>query len=156
MVGSIVAALFAASLPGSYDCTIARQVTITEEGANSEEVSFPDAERDAWRFGVRIPQGASPSVTIEWPANPIQIAGTHRSLPVAPGQIALVAPASGPCMFTEQACVALIELSAREDGGVSFSILPAGSVRDEASDTRSLLHVVFLGGCQRQSGSERR
>jgi hypothetical protein len=149
-------ALFAISLPGSYDCAIERQVVITETGASGEGVNFPDDQRDAWRFAVRIPRGDASSVTVEWPANPVQIAGTHRSLPLAPGQIAFVTTSAGPCMFTEQACVVIVELSARDDGHLAFSILPAGSVRDDATNVRSLLHVVFLGSCQRQSGSERR
>jgi hypothetical protein len=151
MVGFLAAALLAASLSGNYDCTIEHQVVITEQGAGNQEVQFPESDRDAWRFGLRVPNGAAPEVTVVWPANPIQIAGTHPSLAVAAGQLAFVATAPGPCMFTEQACAALVELSARDDGSAAFSILPAGSSRDEQSSTRSLLHVVFLGTCRRSA-----
>jgi len=150
MVEALATALLAASLSGSYDCTIERQVAITEAGAQNQEVMFPESERDSWRFGVRIANADASQVVIDWPANPIQIAGTHPSLPLAPGQVALAAMARGPCMFTEQACVTLVELSARDDGNAAFSILPAGSVRNE-SGARTLLHVVFLGTCRRRS-----
>ena len=154
MTAALTAALLVASLAGRYDCTLERQVAITETGANGSAVDFPEADRENWRFGLRVPNGDSPSVTVEWAANPIQIAGTFRSLPVAPGQVAFVAVAAGPCMFTEQACAALVELSARADGSAAVSILPAGSSRDAASDVRSLLHVVFLGSCRRRSGGQ--
>ena len=151
MTASMLAtALLAASLSGSYDCAIERQVAITEEGAQNQEVMFPESDRDAWRFGLRIANAEASPVTIDWPANPIQIAGTHPTLPLAPGQVAFAAVARGPCMFTEQACITLVELSARDDGTTVFSILPAGSVRNEGR-ARSMLHVVFLGTCRRRS-----
>jgi hypothetical protein len=155
MVGFLNAALLAASLSGNYDCAIEHQVVVTEQGAGNQEVQFPESQRDAWRFGLRVPNGAASEVTVDWPANPIQIAGTHPSLPVAPGQVAFIATAPGACMFTEQACIALVELSARDDGSAAFSILPAGSSRDAATGARSLLHVVFLGTCRRQNGAAR-
>jgi hypothetical protein len=154
MTGTMLAAaLLAASLPGSYDCTIEHQVVINEDGvvAGDQAVQFPDADRDAWRFAVRVPNDAAASVTVEWAANPIQIAGEFRSLPIAPGQIVFMAAARGPCMFTEQACATLVELSARDDGSAAFSILPAGSSHDAASGVRTLLHVVFLGTCRQRS-----
>ena len=154
MVSSMIAmAMTAASLPGNYDCTIERQVVITENGAEGSTVNFPETERNAWGFRVSLPRDGR-SATIDWPANPVQVAGRHLTLPLAPGQVAFAAPSEGPCMFTEQGCVAIVEFSARNDGGLAFSILPAGSVHDAASGTRSLLHVIFLGSCRRRDGSE--
>ena len=147
-----IAMLVAASLPGTYDCNIDRQAAITGEGANNQQVMFPESDRANWRFALRVQGGRQPSVTIDWPADPIQIAGEHPALPLAPGQIALATTSGGPCMFTEAACMALVELSVREDGSLAFSILPAGSSRD-ASGTRSILHVAFLGTCSRRSGA---
>ena len=155
MVNLIMMGLLAASLPGNYDCTIERQVAIGEQGASNQEVAFLESEPQMRRFRLRVPTGAAPEIVIDWPGNPIQIAGSYRTLPIAPAQVVAMAPSAGPCMFTEQACVAMVEISAREDGSAAFSILPAGSVRDAASGVRSLMHVVFLGTCRR-SGSEAR
>jgi hypothetical protein len=152
MVGLAESALLAAVLAGNYDCTIERQAAITEEGANNQQVMFPEADRENWRFAVRVPEGRAPTVTIDWPANPIQIAGRHPSIDIAPGQVALAAMSAGPCMFTETACMALVELSARDDGNATFSILPAGSSR-ESNGTRTLLHVAFVGTCRRHNGA---
>lgn len=143
----------AASLPGRYDCTIEHQSVVTEAGGQpAAQVNFPEDQRDNWRFRVELPRNANAEVTIDWPANPVQVAGRHASLPLAPGQIAMAVPAGGPCMFTEQACLTLVEFSAREDGGLAFSILPAGSSRAE-NGTRSILHVIFTGLCRRRNGS---
>jgi hypothetical protein len=152
MTALLSIALLAASLPGSYDCTIEHQVGITEAGANNQQIMFPQAERDNWRFAVRVPEGRAPTVAIEWPADPIQIAGRHPSIDLAPGQVAMFALSQGPCMFTEGACMAMVELSARDDGSLGFSVLPAGSSR-QANGTRTLLHVVFLGTCRRHGGA---
>jgi hypothetical protein len=145
-------ALLAASLPGLYDCNIEHQVAITEAGANNQQVMFSESDRANWRFAVRVPRGDAPEVTIEWQADPIQIAGRHPSLEIAPGQVAMFAMSHGPCMFTEEMCMAMVELSAHDDGSLAFSILPSGSSR-EANGTRTLLHVVFLGTCRRREGA---
>jgi hypothetical protein len=142
----------AAALAGAYDCTIEHQGVISETGVQSSSVNFPEADRDNWRFAIRVPNGDDPQVTIDWPANPIQVAGRHPTLSIAPGQVAFFAMAPAPCMFTESACLALVELSARDDGSAAFSILPAGSSRAE-NGTRSLLHVAFVGTCRRRNGA---
>jgi hypothetical protein len=154
MVGPFAIAMLAASLPGSYDCNIDRQATITEAGASDSQVMFPESDRANWRFSVRVPEGRAPEVTIDWPANPIQIAGRHPSVEIAPGQLVMFAMSNGPCMFTESACMAMIELSAHEDGSIGYSILPAGSSRNQ-DGTRTMLHVVFLGTCRPHGGGAR-
>jgi hypothetical protein len=150
MTAISAAALLAASLPGNYDCTIERQAVVTETGVQpGDAVQFPETERDAWRFSVRVraPANAAPQVEVRWPANPIQIAGTHAAIDLAPGHVAFMAAARGPCMFTEINCASLIQLSAREDGSAAFTIMPAGL----AGPTQ--LHVIFIGSCRRQNGS---
>jgi hypothetical protein len=153
MVGLGVTLLLAAALSGSYDCTIEHQGTVTESGVEaSAQVMFPESDRDQWRFSVQVSDGRTPNVTIDWPANPIQIAGRHPAVALAPGQVAFAAVAGGPCMFTEDACLALVELSARDEGSAAFSILPAGSSRSE-SGARSLLNIVFVGTCRPHASS---
>lgn len=149
---TIALALAAASLPGNYDCAIEHQVVIGETGAQpGSPVSFSGDDAAAWRFSVRLPRDAARDLTVDWPADPIQIAGNHPALTLAPGQVAFAAPARGPCMFTEGNCLTLVELSARDNGSLAFSILPAGSVRNQ-DGTRSIFHVVFVGSCRRREG----
>ncbi|MDQ4086724.1 MAG: hypothetical protein M3177_01715 [Pseudomonadota bacterium] len=155
MTATTAFALLAASLSGSYSCGLERQVVVTENGSEQTAVSFPEADRDSWRFGIGLAGEDAGEVVVNWPANPIQIAGTYPILPVAPGQVAFVAVSEGPCMFTEQACAALVEISARDDGSAAVSILPSGSVRDP-SGRRSLFHVVFIGTCRRTNEVESR
>jgi len=151
MVGATIAmAMLAASLPGNYDCAIERQIVVTETGVQPGDViQFPEAEREAWRFSMRVrtPRNAAAQVELLWSANPIQIAGTHAAVDLAPSHLAFMAMARGPCMFTETNCMALIQLSARDDGSAAFTIMPAGL----AGPTQ--LHVIFIGSCRRQNGS---
>jgi hypothetical protein len=141
----------AAALTGRYDCTIERQAVITETGVQpGDAVSFEGADRGNWRFAVRLRENrnAAPGIEVSWPANPIQIAGTHAALDVGPGHLAFIAMARGPCMFTETNCMALIQLSARADGSAAFTIMPTGLAGDERTG-RTQLHVIFTGVCRR-------
>jgi hypothetical protein len=153
---SLLFALAAAAvLSGTYDCTFEHQAIITEAGVQpGAAVNFEGADRDNWRFSARLRENrnAAPEVEITWPANPIQIAGTHAAIDVGPGHYAFVAMNAGPCMLTETHCMALIQLSARADGGAAFTIMPTGLSGDE-SHGRTQFHVIFTGTCRRQNGS---
>jgi hypothetical protein len=152
---SIAFAMAAAVLSGSYDCTFERQSIVTEAGVQpGAVVNFEGADRANWRFAARVREtrNAAPQVEIAWPANPIQIAGTHAAIDVGPGHLAFVAMAPRPCMLTETNCLALIQLSARADGGAAFTIMPTGLSGNEASG-RTQMHVIFTGSCRRQNGS---
>jgi len=150
-----LAAVLAASLPGRYECTIANQAIVTEAGAEpGAAVQFPGMEGGGWRFSPHLREraNAASEVEVRWPANPIQIAGTHAALDVAPDHVVFLAMARGPCMFTELNCASLIQLSTREDGSAAFTIMPAGLARD-ASGVSSQFHVIFTGTCRRQGGA---
>jgi len=103
---------------------------------------------------VRVTEGNGPRATVEWPADPIQLAGTYPLVAINSGQAAFAILRQGPCTFTNQACLAMVELSARADGNLAFSILPTGSLRQE-NGKLELFHVIFTGSCRRQSGAQR-
>ena len=145
----------APALSGSYDCMIERQSVVTETGVQSGNVvNFEGADRENWRFVVRLRENrnAAPQVEVRWRTNPIQIAGTHAAIDVAPGHLAFVAMSRPPCMFTETNCMALIQLSASPGGGAAFTIMPTGLFGD-GNTGRTQLHVIFTGVCRRQNGS---
>ena len=156
MTALLAAAMLAANLSGSYECVVDRQIIINEGRANlpNEEVRFEGVGQRDWRFGVRVSGTQTPTVVITWPQNPISIAGTFRAMTLAPGQVAVAIGSRGPCMFTEQACVSIFELSAHDDGSAAFSILPAGSVRDHLLGSRRIFHVILMGTCQPRRASE--
>jgi hypothetical protein len=156
MSAMLTAAMLAANLSGSYACAVDRQIIINEAGVNepNAQVRFEGVGQGDWRFGIRVSGTETPSVAIAWPANPVNIAGTFRAMTLAPGQIAFAAGSRGPCMFTEQACVSVFELSAHDDGSAAFSILPAGSVNDHALGSRRIFHVILMGSCQPRRASE--
>jgi hypothetical protein len=143
----------ATGLPGRFDCAVERQVVIMENGYDParQDVDFGEDQR-RWNFRLRVTQGGDNEATIEWPGDPIQLAGSHLMLDIETGQAAFMVARRGPCRFSGPACLALVELSARTDGNLAFSILPAGSLRRE-SGNMEIFHVVLLGTCRRQSGA---
>ena len=155
MVGVLILAAAAGTLSGTYDCSFERQAVVDESGVQpGAVVNFEGEDRDNWRFSVRMRENRNgpPQFIVTWPANPIQIAGTHTGIDLAPGHVAFVAISPPPCMFTEINCMALVQLSARADGSAAFTIMPTGLAGDETSG-RTQFHVVFTGSCRRQNGS---
>ena len=156
MVAALVLTAAAGILSGPYDCAFERQAVVDESGVQPDAViNFPEGEDpDNWRFTVRMQQNRNrpPQFFVTWPANPIQIAGTHSGIDLAPGHVAFVAISPPPCMFTEINCMALVQLSARADGSAAFTIMPTGLAGDETSG-RTQFHVIFTGSCRRQNGS---
>ena len=155
MVAALLLAAAAGTLSGPFDCTFERQAVVDESGVQSGAVvNFEDEDRDNWRFSVRIQENRNrpPQFIVTWPANPIQIAGTHTGIDLAPGHVAFVAISPPPCMFTEINCMALVQLSARADGSAAFTIMPTGLAADETGG-RTQFHVIFTGSCRRQNGS---
>jgi hypothetical protein len=155
MVEALLLAAAAGLFSGPYDCTFERQAVVDEAGAQpGAVVSFEGEDQNNWRFSVQMQENRNrpPQFIVTWPANPIQIAGTHTGIDLAPGHVAFVAISPPPCLFTEINCMALIQLSARDDGSAAFTIMPTGLAGDEASG-RTQFHVVFTGSCRRQNGS---
>ncbi|HEX8667619.1 MAG TPA: hypothetical protein VF727_04520 [Allosphingosinicella sp.] len=134
-----------------YDCTIERQYVITAEGGswNESQVQFPDVDKADWRFTVDLDTGENSLATVSWKRNPVQIAGEHPVLRLAPGHYAFAAAAGGNCMFTEEACLALVELADRDQVSASVLIAPAGLSLDPTTGKRSLLQVTSVGRCAR-------
>jgi hypothetical protein len=142
----------AAAAPGAvhYDCVIEKQFVITPQKGdwNNQTVTFPTAGQADWRFSVDLFTGARPTARVTWALDLVQIAGTHPALALAPGHYAFAAASAGPCMFTEQACLALVELADRDETSASVLISPAGLTIDEHKK-RSRLQVTSLGSCRR-------
>ncbi|HEX5185146.1 MAG TPA: hypothetical protein VFW19_18580 [Allosphingosinicella sp.] len=133
-----------------YDCTIDKQFVITPAGGswNESQVQFPTVQQADWRFTIDLKTGDNPTAKVNWTKDPIQIAGEHAALELAPGHFAFAAVAGGNCMFTEEACLAMVEIADRDETSASILIAPAGLSRDK-DGKRSLLQVTSLGHCSR-------
>jgi hypothetical protein len=150
-------ALLAASLPGSYACDIAQTTVVTENGVLSGASNqFPEAHTPAWRFGVEVREraNATPEVEVRWPAaSLIELGGTYASIQLEPNHLAVTAVARS-CLFGSTNCPVLIQLAAREDGTLGFTILPTGLTRRQrGSSELTQMNIIFTGSCRRQNGS---
>ncbi|HEV7658253.1 MAG TPA: hypothetical protein VGO55_00250 [Allosphingosinicella sp.] len=152
-----IAALLAASLPGSYACEIAQTTVVTENGVLSGAPNqFPEAHRPGWRFGVEVREraNATPEVEVRWPpASLIELGGTYAAVVLEPNHLVVTAMARS-CLFGSTNCPVLIQLAAREDGSLGFTILPTGLTRRaRGSSELTQMNIIFTGSCRRQNGS---
>lgn len=155
-VGLAMAALLAASLPGGYDCQIGQTAVITENGVLSGEPDqFPEALGPAWRFGLNVRELANAALEVEvrWPpASLVEIGGTYPAQELAPGHIAFAGSTRGGCLFGGTHCPFLVQLAAREDGSLGFTIMPTGLNRTRSGGFTQF-NIIFTGSCRRQNGS---
>jgi hypothetical protein len=149
----LAAAAAAASGEAHYDCVVDRQQVLTANGAgwNQSQVKFEGAQQADWRFTVDLATGEHPQARVRWDKDLVQIAGTHPVIRLAPGYFAFVPVRASGCLFTEEACVAIVELSDGDEGKASFLILPAGLALNADTGKRSLFQVTSVGHCSRTS-----
>jgi len=151
MIFSLFAALaFAPFAPTeSYDCVLDAPVAAsTAEGGQSSKIGLPESMLRFTMAIDRSPGGIS--ARIDWPENPFQIAGSFKGIPTGPGATAFLALSGGPCMFTEQACMAVIHFVEQADKTAKVIISPVALTRDSKTNVRTPFAVVAAGRCTRQ------
>jgi hypothetical protein len=142
--------LAAAALLATYNCSV-EQPQALARGADGKiaavAMQLPAHGPDDWKFSLRVTQDHDGyAAEISWPANPIDVNGRFSALPTAPGSFAFVAPARGPCLFTEQMCMSLVNLVATGRDDAAITIAPS-ALAQNMDKTRSPLVVVFTGVC---------
>ena len=154
-----MSALFAIVLAAAagaiqYDCTAEQQVGVTSSGnswsVNQSEVDSGQREIFSWTFIVK-PQ-ADGSRTVSHQAgvmDALGLAGEYPLVPLADGQFAFSSTKARNCIFTEEACSALVEISDVDNRNSIFTLTPTGSVRRE-DGTREIMQIVFMGRCKRK------
>jgi hypothetical protein len=103
----------------------------------------------ALRFTVSIERGNPLLATVAWSGDPMQAAGKFPAVMTAPGAYAFSAYSSGPCLFTEQACLTQFNLV---DGGAERAqviLAPVAVTTDRANGTRHPFAAIALGQCTR-------
>ncbi|GEM_PF-3227397 len=149
---SLMALALVAAVSSSYDCTLAEPRALTQDGDKTSlnPINFPGVAEGAWRFNASVKQDKNGiNIDVVWPSNPIQIAGKFAGLPTADGAIVFSAFSMGPCMFTESACISLVNLVDAGDGTAKVIILPASLATDKAANAREPFVVVIEGKCTR-------
>lgn len=149
---SMMALAFAAGFSASYDCTLTVPRALKQDGVrvSMNPIDFPDVAEGAWKFRASVKQDKDGiNVDVIWPGDPIQLAGKFAGLPTADGAVAFTAFSMGPCMFTESACMSLVNLVDAGDGTAKVIILPSSLSSDKAANARKPFVVVIEGNCVR-------
>ena len=159
VAGLLSAAMLASSASAasakSYDCQLAPPLALYRDGdtVTLKTINFPQLEAETWKFRIQIKPGKKDQVdtaVVNWPSNPIQIAGEFPALPTAKGSLAFSSYAFGGCMFTEAACLATVQIVDQGDGKAKIVVLPTALWTDNAADTRDPFVAIIEGSCIRK------
>ena len=149
--------LAATALSANYDCTldVPKALDQKDGAALLSPIVFPDVAEGGWKFQAKVSRDdEGVDAAINWPGNPIQIAGEFPAMPTADGSIAIMTYSPGPCMFTESGCMSLVSLVDRGDGSAKVIIMPAALSSDKANNSRDPFVVLIEGTCRRTGKSQ--
>jgi hypothetical protein len=150
----ILAIVSAPAVARSYDCQtkVPRALHENADSIELTQLQFPGLDDEAWSFSVEIKPGGpreADTARVSWSGDPIQIAGSFPMLRTAEDSIVFTAFSVGPCMFTELACMALVQIVDQPEGGAKLLILPSAMWSDKKNDKRDPFVAVIEGTCTR-------
>ncbi|MEQ1540906.1 MAG: hypothetical protein HOO94_01370 [Novosphingobium sp.] len=136
----------------TYNCHVSKPLALyrNAEKADLKEINFPKLGSEPWEFTVEIKKGKKndlDAATVRWPSDPIQIAGSFPVIPTAEGAIAFSAVQGGPCMFTVNACVAMVQIADQDFGKAKVSILPSALWTDDQTKKSDPFVAIIDGTC---------
>ena len=142
----MIALIAAASLIATYDCELASPKAVGFDGnkATATDIGLPPA---SLRFSLSFEAGNPIQAKLDWPGDPLTMAGSFPAVQTAPGAYAFSAFSSGPCLFTEQACLSQVNLVDAGGGTAKLIVTPVALATDKQANTRSPFAVVALGTC---------
>ncbi|NMW31503.1 hypothetical protein HKD42_05475 [Altererythrobacter sp. RZ02] len=155
MIGFPVLAV-AASLAGAgieYDCTAEKRVLLMSDESDwsysADKVTREEQETFRWTFVTSRSEDGSLLVSHD-PGilDALGLGGQYLATEIAPRQFAFATRKDSNCLFTEEACGALVQISDFSEKKASFSIVPMGSVLKENGD-RENFQMVMLGTCKK-------
>jgi len=144
--------LAAASLIAAYDCQLEAPKAVSFEAgqAKASNIGLPPA---ALRFSIALESGNPMQAKVEWPGDPLTMAGKFPTISTAPGAYAFSAYSHGPCMFTETSCLSQFNL-VDSAGTAKLIVTPVALASDQKAGTRNPFVVVALGQCTRTDGKK--
>ena len=117
----------------------------------AHQIDFPQVSDSDWRFTLSVTSNDDGiNARVDWPSNPIQIAGEFAGLPTADGSFAFTAFSQGPCAFTESMCMSLVHVIEQQSGQTRIVINPAAMASIEGANSRAPLTVLIEGTCTRR------
>jgi len=146
----IVAAAVAAIL-GAYACELdaPRAITLYPTGdvAAASQIGLLSMVR---RFRIEIRDGTPLMAKVDWPGDPMQVAGKFPAIRSAPGAFAFSAFSTGPCLFTEGPCLTQVTLVDNGTEPPQAVIAPAAvAKKGDKGDLRFALPVLAEARCTR-------
>jgi hypothetical protein len=149
----VMAVALVANSSATYDCSVTPPRNLYEANGHFEasRMGFPQFTDADWRFILSLASNDDGiSAVIDWPRNPIQIAGRFAGLPTSEGSIVFPAYSRGPCAFTESMCMSLVHLVEQASGPAKLVISPAAIATVGEAHTREPLRVLIEGTCTRR------
>jgi len=140
--------LAAASVLATYDCQLEAPKAVGFEGgqAKASDIGLPPS---SLRFSLTLESGNPIQAKLEWPGDPLTMAGTFPTITTAPGAYAFSAYSSGPCLFTETSCLSQVNMVESGGGTAKLIVTPVALAKDEKAGTRNPFAVIALGECTR-------
>jgi hypothetical protein len=138
--------LTAATLIAAFDCQLEAPKAVGFEAgqAKASDIGLPPA---SLRFTVTLETGNPMQAKVDWPGDPLTMAGKFPVISTAPGGYAFSAISSGPCLFTETSCLTQVNLVESTGGNANVIVTPVALASDEKARTRTPFVVVALGQC---------
>ena len=144
----MIVSLALAAIIAGYDCQIEAPRAIGFDGAKvtGSEIGLPPA---ALKFRVEIQSGNPMRAKVAWDGDPFDAAGQFPTVSIAPGSYAFSAYSSGPCLFTEQACLSQFNLVDLPNGKANLILAPVALTLDKDKGVREPFAVLARGQCSR-------
>ena len=143
MISLVVTAVIAA-----FSCQVdaPQSVSIVEGTAKANAIGLPAA---SLKFSLSISAGDPMIAKVEWPGDPMQVAGEVPAISTGPGAYGFSAYSPGPCLFTEKECLTQVNVVETEDGKAQIILAPIAIARDSNSNRRNPFAVLAAGRCIR-------
>ena len=153
VIALLIAAAAAANSAVTYECRVAppRNLAEADGQITAHRIEFPQFSDQDWRFSLSVTDDDEGlNVVVDWPRNPIQIAGRFAGLPTSDGSFAFAAYSRAPCAFTEAMCMSVVHVIERQSGPASIIISPVAMATIRETNSRAPLTVLIEGTCTRR------
>jgi hypothetical protein len=155
-IGLLAALASGPAIARTYHCKLDPPQALVRNGDQMalRKIGFAKLTPDALAFTVAIAPGEKKgpaTAKVTWPGDPIQLAGIFPVLPTAKGSFAFNAFSMGPCMFTDMACMAMVQLVDQPDQSARVLILPSAVQGDGETGKREPFVAFIEGACTRDN-----
>jgi hypothetical protein len=114
----------------SLSCVVDPPRSVSTQGVAANPIGLPP-EMNQWKFNLQITDKSDTTdVKLDWPGDPIRAGRALAAFPIGPHDYSFVSLHSGPCLFTQGACLFMYTLSVQKDGTAQILIQPSALASD--------------------------